>query len=77
MKVQQNIMLKVHCIRNKISFKTKNILVEQGKPLHVLNELFAVNTVIDIDNTTGLPNKEKMADLILVMEPNQTIIGKM
>lgn len=50
--------------------------VKPGTALSVMNELFEINTVLEIDAQTGLPTKEKMADLTVVMKDNKTVIGQ-
>ena len=68
-------MLLVNWSRAKRQFQTKPVHVKPGTALSVMNELFEINTVLEIDAQTGLPTKEKMADLTVIMKDDKTVIG--
>ena len=70
MKVDAKTGVRVVWSRGKKQAKTQTKFLTESLDKAVFDEKFQINTIVDIDPVTGIPNKEKMSKMSICLDRN-------
>ena len=70
MKVQQNTPVRIIWSRGKKQAKTHSKLLTNALDKAIFDEKFQINTILEIDNDTGMPSAEKMGKMTVCLDKN-------